>query len=175
VSGGITGEVGTVAGTEDGTVAGTVAGTENGMAEVGTEVGAGTAAVPATVFTEAPSWATVAHPAIGVARGVTAATRRSTEGIRTDRGIRPRKTAERTGLCYAPVHDQESTTLSQTTLDESAHFILKPFSTMPDASPRPRSPTCTFSPSGSRTWKLSESFCGSNPAAASLARNTSAS
>jgi hypothetical protein len=31
-----------------------------------------------------------AHPAIGVARGVTAATRRSTEGIRTDRGIRPR-------------------------------------------------------------------------------------
>jgi hypothetical protein len=93
VSGGITGEVGTVAGTEDGTVAGT----EDGMAEVGTEVGAGTAAVgagtaavPATVFTEAPSWATVAHPAIGVARGVTAATRRSTEGIRTDRGIRPR-------------------------------------------------------------------------------------
>jgi hypothetical protein len=30
-----------------------------------------------------------AHPAIGVARGVTAATRRSTEGILTDRGIRP--------------------------------------------------------------------------------------
>ena len=32
---------------------------------------------------------TVARPALGVARGVTAATRRSTEGIRTDRGIRP--------------------------------------------------------------------------------------
>jgi hypothetical protein len=30
-----------------------------------------------------------AHPAIGVARGGTAATRRSMEGIRTDRGIRP--------------------------------------------------------------------------------------
>jgi hypothetical protein len=33
---------------------------------------------------------TAAHPAIGVARGVTAATRRSTEGIRTGRGIRAR-------------------------------------------------------------------------------------
>ena len=33
---------------------------------------------------------TAAHPAIGVARGVTAATRRSTEGIRTGRGIRRR-------------------------------------------------------------------------------------
>jgi hypothetical protein len=32
---------------------------------------------------------TVARLALGVARGVTAATRRSTEGIRTDRGIRP--------------------------------------------------------------------------------------
>jgi hypothetical protein len=37
-----------------------------------------------------PSGEMAAHPAIGAARGVTAATRRSTEGIRTDRGIRPR-------------------------------------------------------------------------------------
>jgi hypothetical protein len=127
---------------------------------------------------------TVARLALGVAHGVTAATRRSTEGIRTDRGIRRRgkrlvsrwsEPGRRKPHATRPFPTRENTTLSQTTLDESPHFILKPFSTMPDASPRPRSPTCTFSPSGSRTWKLSESFCGSNPAAASLARNTSAS
>ena len=35
-----------------------------------------------------PSGEMGAHPAIGAARGVIAATRRSTEGIRMDRGIK---------------------------------------------------------------------------------------
>jgi hypothetical protein len=63
-------------------------GTEGG---VGMAAGGGGAVgVLATASTEARlSWATVARLAGGAARGVTAATRRSTEGIRTDRGIRP--------------------------------------------------------------------------------------
>jgi|ERR1700677_1022369 hypothetical protein len=46
--------------------------------------------VPIQAATGVPVGEMAAHLAIGVAPGVTAVTRRSTEGIRTGRGIRPR-------------------------------------------------------------------------------------
>ena len=49
--------------------------------------------VPIRVDIMGGAGGTAAHPATGLARGVTAATRRSTEGIRTGRGIRPRLTS----------------------------------------------------------------------------------
>jgi CRP-like cAMP-binding protein len=60
---------------------------------------AGAVAVPATVSTEA-QWATVARLAIGAARGVTAAIRRSMEDTRTGRGIRLRGTEPRKGTKF---------------------------------------------------------------------------
>jgi hypothetical protein len=45
--------------------------------------------VPIQVAIGVPVGEMAAHPAIGLAPGVTAVTRRSTEGIRTGRGIRP--------------------------------------------------------------------------------------